>query len=82
MRPAMLWIGGGWSSWMQQEPTPRWLDGRAFRSPRLIAQVPHGHWKTNKFVVGLRFDGFVAPLVVDGPMHGDVFLADVQQHLV
>lgn len=56
--------------------------GRAFRSHRLIAKVPHGHWKTTTFVAGLRFDGFVAPLVVDGPMNGDVFLAYVQQHLV
>jgi len=54
--------------------------GRAFRSHRLIAKVPHGHRKTTTFVVGLRFDDYVAPLEVDGPMNGNVFLADVQQH--
>lgn len=55
--------------------------GRAFRSHRLIAKVPHGHWKTTTFVAGLRVDGFTAPLVVDGPMNGELFLAYVQQHL-
>lgn len=56
--------------------------GRAFRGHRLIAKVPHGHWKTTTFVGGLRIGGFTAPLVVDGPMNGDVFRAYVQQHLV
>ena len=56
--------------------------GRAFRSHRLVAKVPHGHWKTTTFVAGLRMDGFTAPLVVDGPMNGELFLAYLQQHLV
>lgn len=33
-------------------------------------------------VAGLRVDGITAPLVVDGPMNGDVFRAYVQQQLV
>ncbi len=56
--------------------------GRAFRGQRLVAKVPHGHWKTTTFVGALRATGMTAPLVVDGPMNGDVFLAYVQQHLV
>jgi transposase len=44
--------------------------------------VPHGHWKTTTFVVGLRSTGLVAPTVVDGPMTGDVFVAYVRQQLV
>ena len=44
--------------------------------------VPHGHWKTTTFVVGLRTTGLIAPTVVDGPMTGDVFVAYVQQQLV
>jgi transposase len=55
--------------------------GRALRGRRLIAKVPHGHWKTTTFVGGLRLSGFTAPLVVDGPMNGKTFLAYVQQHL-
>ena len=56
--------------------------GRARRGQRVIGKVPHGHWKTTTFVAALRHDGLTAPLVVDGPMNGDVFLAYVQQQLV
>ena len=40
--------------------------GRAPRGKRVIASVPHGHWKTSTFVAGLRHDGITAPLVIDG----------------
>lgn len=56
--------------------------GRAPRGHRLVTKVPHGHWKTTTLVAGLRVDGVTAPLVVDGPMNGDVFRAYVQQQLV
>lgn len=56
--------------------------GRALRGERLVDKVPHGHWKTTTFVGALRVTGFTAPLVVDGPMNGEVFLAYVQQVLV
>jgi transposase len=56
--------------------------GRAFRGQRVVAKVPHGHWKTTTFVGALRATGITAPLVVDGPMTGEVFLAYVRQHLV
>ncbi len=55
--------------------------GRAFRGHRVVAKVPHGHWKTTTFVGALRATGVTAPLVVDGPMTGEVFLAYVRQHL-
>jgi len=57
------------------------LYGRAFRGHRVVARVPHGHWKTTTFVGALRVGGFTAPTVVDGPMNGDVFLGYVQQQL-
>ena len=47
-----------------------------------MAHVPYGHWKTTTFVAALRVEGLTAPLVVDGPMNGAVFLAYTQQHLV
>jgi hypothetical protein len=53
--------------------------GRCPRGQRLVMDVPHGHWKTTTFVVGLRTSGLIAPTVVDGPMTGDVFVAYVQQ---
>jgi transposase len=56
--------------------------GRAERGRRLVAAVPHGHWKTTTFVGALRCDGLTAPLTVDGAMNGDLFLAYVEQILV
>jgi transposase len=55
--------------------------GRAPRGQRLVASVPHGHWKTSTFAAGLRATGLTAPLVVDGAMNGDVFRAYVEQVL-
>jgi len=55
--------------------------GRAPRGQRVVDAVPHGHWLTTTFVAGLRDDGIVAPLVLDGPMRGDVFRAYVEQML-
>ncbi|MBL6458225.1 IS630 family transposase, partial [Belnapia sp. T6] len=52
------------------------------RDERLVDATPHGHWKTTTFVAGLRRTGFVAPLVLDGPMTGEAFRAYVEQFLV
>ncbi len=57
------------------------LYGRCPRGERLVGYVPQGHWKTLTFVAGLREDAMVAPLVVDGPMTGDIFLAYIKQSL-
>ena len=56
--------------------------GRAPRGQRLRASVPHGHWKTTTFVGGLRLSGMTAPMVLDGPMNSQCFLAYVEQVLV
>jgi hypothetical protein len=58
------------------------LYGRAPRGERCRAAVPHGHWKTTTFTAGLRYDGISAPMVLDGPMNGEAFLAYVEQALV
>ena len=57
------------------------LRGRSRRGKRLLAAVPHGHWHTSTFLAGLRIDRMVAPLVLDGAINGDAFLAYVQQFL-
>lgn len=57
------------------------LYGRALYGHRLVDAVPHGHWHTTTVLMGFRSEGIVAPLVVDGPINGSVFLAWVQQHL-
>ena len=58
------------------------LRGRAKRGQRCRAPVPHGHWKTTTFTAALRLSGMTAPMVLDGPMNGDAFLAYVEQVLV
>ena len=49
---------------------------------RVVEPVPHGHWMTITFVGALRSTGLFAPLVVDGAMNGELFVAYVRQHLV
>ena len=57
------------------------LYGRAPVGERLVAKVPHGHWKTLTLVAALRAGGVTAPYVVDGPMDGPAFLAYVEEVL-
>jgi len=57
------------------------LYGRAPKGQRGIASAPHGHWNTATFVAGLRHHQLTAPLVADGPMDGELFLAYVRQFL-
>lgn len=55
--------------------------GRCRRGQRLIGKAPWGHWKTTTFTAGLRWDGLVAPFVLDGPMNGEAFLVYVEKVL-
>ena len=55
--------------------------GRSPRGERLVAKVPHGHWKSMTLVAALRIDGVTAPYVIDGAMDGPTFLAYVEQVL-
>jgi transposase len=55
--------------------------GRAPRGQRALDAVPHGHWKTTTVVAALRADGIAAPLVLDGAINGESFLAYVRQFL-
>jgi len=43
--------------------------GRTFRGQRLVAKVPHGHWKTTTFVGALRATGITAALVAALGLH-------------
>lgn len=56
--------------------------GRSAIGTRVIQKVPNGRWETTTFVGALRSTGFIAPLTVDGPINGVIFLASVKQHLV
>ena len=54
------------------------LYGRAPKGKRLVAAVPHGHWKTSTFIGALRCDGLTAPGVFDGAINGERFLEHFQ----
>lgn len=58
------------------------LYGWGLKSERVVSDVPHGHWQTTTFVGALRTSGMTAPMVIDGAMNGDLFLAYVRQLLV
>ena len=58
------------------------LYGWGPKSERVVSSVPHGHWKSTTFVGALRTTGLTAPVVIDGAMNGELFLAYVQQQLV
>jgi transposase len=58
------------------------LRGRAPRGVRLVGRVPLGQWKTITFVAALRHNKMTAPMVIEGAMTGEVFLAYVEQCLV
>lgn len=57
------------------------LYGRSPKGQRCIDSAPLGHWETTTFVAALRHDGLTAPMLTDGPMDGDVFLAYVTHFL-
>ena len=55
--------------------------GRSEIGTRLLQKAPHGRWETTTFIGALRSTGFVAPLTIDGPINGPLFLAWIEQHL-
>src|SRR6478736_92008 len=83
---AVKWL----QRWYQQSsatPKPRGgsvspLRGRAPRGVRVIGAVPLGRWETITFVAALRHNKMVAPMVVEGAMTGEMFLAYVENCLV
>jgi hypothetical protein len=55
--------------------------GRAPRGCRCVGSAPLGGWQTSTFVAGLRHHRLTTPMVADGPMDGEMFLAWVEQFL-
>ena len=67
-------------TWTKTNMTP--LYGRAEKGKRVIDYVPLGLWKTTTFMAALRSEGLMAPMVVEGAINGELFLAYVAQILV
>lgn len=55
--------------------------GRAPRGQRVLDAVPRGHWRTATVAAAPRAEGVVAPLVFDGAIDGQTFLAYAEQLL-
>ena len=66
-------------TWARTDMTP--LRGWSLRGQRLLAKAPGGHWTTTTFTAGLRQDGIIAPLVLDGAMNGAAFASWIEQFL-
>ena len=58
------------------------LRGRAPRGERLLAKVPHGHWKTTTLIAALGVDGIRCSMMVDGAVNADIFETFVEKVLV
>jgi transposase len=71
---------GAWLS-IRGKPRGAPLRGWAARGARLVAKVPHGHWKTMTFAAALRHDRIEAPFVIDGPINGECFNTYIEKVL-
>ena len=60
-------------TWISTSMTRRY--GRAPRGQRCLDSAPHGHGETTTFVGALCRRRWTAPMVTDGPMDGEMFLA-------
>ena len=66
-------------TWTKTNMEP--LRGWAPVGARLVAKVPHGHWKTSTFIAALRCDRIEAPWLVDGPVNAAAFKTYVEKVL-
>lgn len=58
------------------------LRGRSLRGQRLVAKVPHGHWKTTTLVAALDHAGVRCSMTIDGAVNALAFEAFVRQVLL
>ncbi len=56
--------------------------GYAPKGERLEGEAPYRRWQTTTFVGALRATGFIAPMVIDGGVTSELFLAYVDQVLL
>ncbi len=58
------------------------LRGRCPRPQRLIAPVPHGHWKTITMLAAVTIEGVLAAASVDAATDGEIFTSFIKDVLV
>jgi transposase len=58
------------------------LRGRCPKNQRLIASVPHGHWKTITMLAAITVDGVLAASSIDAATDGEVFTSFIADVLV
>jgi transposase len=58
------------------------LRGRCPREQRLIAAVPHGHWKTLTMLAAVTIEGVLAAASIDAATDGEVFTLFIRDVLV
>jgi transposase len=58
------------------------LHGRCLQSQRLVDFAPAGHYSSSTLLSGMRLDGIVAPMLIDGPVNGETFAGYVEDCLV
>jgi transposase len=58
------------------------LRGRCPRQQRLIASVPHGHWKTLTMLGAITIEGVLAAASIDAATDSEVFLSFIADVLV
>jgi transposase len=58
------------------------LYARARRGQRLVDHAPAGHWNTTTLVAAITYRAPIAPMVLEGAMDTEAFVAYVEQVLV
>ena len=58
------------------------LRGRSPKGERLLAKVPHSHWKTTSLIAALGAGGICCSTMVDGSVDSEVFEAFVEKVLL
>lgn len=58
------------------------LRGWGRKGDRLRSFVPCGRWHTTTMICAIRYEGAFAPLLLDGAMNGETFLAYTEQILL
>ncbi len=58
------------------------LRGRCAREERLVASVPHGHWKTVTILAAITIEGVLAAASIDAATDGEVFTCFIREVLI